>query len=305
MLVSQLLLSFVVLGGWLVAGLVWEPTSAGWGARVGLDLGAPLGAECAAALVELFRARHLLVFSGQDFSLEEQIRFMGYLGPVLHEEGSGIGFVSNVKEGAALGVSELSFHSDTGHCAVPLEAVSLFAEDVEGCVTSTRFANVAAAYGRLPVGLRSRVASLVCENAMPVSLDGRNVGVSVAEGMPRAEHPVVWRHPVSGEPGLMVNANQTTRIVGLEDAESRELLEELFSVMYAEDAVYEHSWRQGDVVVWHNLAVQHARGGLEGNGRRTLRRVALGEKGFWEQCPTLRYADFKNQQNTAEDKATA
>ncbi|MEV5122348.1 hypothetical protein AB0K49_06035, partial [Streptomyces decoyicus] len=70
MLVSQLLLSFVVLGGWLVAGLVWEPTSAGWGARVGLDLGAPLGAECAAALVELFRARHLLVFSGQDFSLE-------------------------------------------------------------------------------------------------------------------------------------------------------------------------------------------------------------------------------------------
>ncbi|MGW7023388.1 TauD/TfdA dioxygenase family protein, partial [Streptomyces decoyicus] len=159
MLVSQLLLSFVVLGGWLVAGLVWEPTSAGWGARVeGVDLGAPLGAECAAALVELFRARHLLVFSGQGFSLEEQIRFMGYLGPVLHEEGSGIGFVSNVKEGAALGVSELSFHSDTGHCAVPLEGVSLFAEDVEGCVTSTRFANVAAAYGRLPAAMRSRVA---------------------------------------------------------------------------------------------------------------------------------------------------
>ncbi|MEU7550886.1 TauD/TfdA family dioxygenase [Streptomyces sp. NPDC044571] len=282
-----------------MAGLVWEPTSAGWGARVEWDLREPLDAVRAGEFVELFRARHLLVFSGQGFSMEEQIRFMGHLGPVLREEGSGLGYVSNVKEGAALGSSELSFHSDTGHCAVPLQAVSLFAEDVEGSVTGTRFANMAAAYGRLSAGLRSRVAGLVCENAMPMSLDGRNVGLEVAAGMPRAEHPVVWRHPVSGEPALMVNANQTTRIVGLEEAESRALLEELFEVMYADEGVYEHEWRQGDVVVWHNLAVQHARGDLGGDGRRTLRRVALGEKGFWEQCPTLRYADFENHRKSA------
>jgi taurine dioxygenase len=122
--------------------------------------------------------------------------------------------------------------------------------------------------------------------------------LDVPEQSPRATHRVVWSHPVTGERGLLVNENQTTRIDGLPEEESRGLLVELFDLMYRSDEVYEHRWQQGDLVIWHNLAVQHARGDLGGDGERTLRRVALGEKGFWEQCPTLRYEDFANHEDT-------
>ena len=36
----------------------------------------------------------------------------------------------------------------------------------------------------------------------------------------------------------------------------------------------DHEWRQGDLVVWDNLTVQHARGNVEIDGpERTLRKV--------------------------------
>ena len=44
--------------------------------------------------------------------------------------------------------------------------------------------------------------------------------------------------------------------------------------MYAPDNVYEHTWQVGDLLVWDNLALQHARDAV--NGRRTLRRVPVG-----------------------------
>jgi hypothetical protein len=38
--------------------------------------------------------------------------------------------------------------------------------------------------------------------------------------------------------------------------------------------VLDHEWRRGDLVVWDNLAVQHARGNVEIEGpERTLRKV--------------------------------
>ena len=40
--------------------------------------------------------------------------------------------------------------------------------------------------------------------------------------------------------------------------------------------VYEHRWRNGDLVVFDNLAMQHARSNVELNGPgRTLRKVML------------------------------
>jgi taurine dioxygenase len=66
----------------------------------------------------------------------------------------------------------------------------------------------------------------------------------------------------------------TARIEGLSDDESEALLEELFAHLYRPEAVFEHDWRQGDLVVWDNLAAQHARGNVKLQGpERTLRKV--------------------------------
>jgi taurine dioxygenase len=44
-------------------------------------------------------------------------------------------------------------------------------------------------------------------------------------------------------------------------------------------AVLEHRWRKGDLIIWDNIALQHARGNLEGVGRRVLQRVIVGSEG--------------------------
>lgn len=40
---------------------------------------------------------------------------------------------------------------------------------------------------------------------------------------------------------------------------SAELLKELFATLYAAERRYEHIWRRGELVIWDNLAIQHAR----------------------------------------------
>ena len=66
----------------------------------------------------------------------------------------------------------------------------------------------------------------------------------------------------------------TREVVELPPGESEELLEELFAHLYAPDLVYEHTWSDGDLVVFDNVALQHARGDVERDGpSRTLRKV--------------------------------
>ena len=40
--------------------------------------------------------------------------------------------------------------------------------------------------------------------------------------------------------------------------------------------MYEHHWRNGDLVIWDNVALQHARPPIADGTRRTLRRVVCG-----------------------------
>ena len=68
----------------------------------------------------------------------------------------------------------------------------------------------------------------------------------------------------------------TDRIVGVPRAESDALLAEIYAHLYADEAVYEHRWLPGDLVIWDNLSVQHAR--PEPNDQpRTLRRFHVSD----------------------------
>jgi taurine dioxygenase len=81
-------------------------------------------------------------------------------------------------------------------------------------------------------------------------------------------------HPVTGAAILYTSAMQTDSIVGLPEHESEDLLARCWDILYAPDNVYEHAWQIGDLLVWDNLALQHARDAV--TGPRTLRRVPVG-----------------------------
>ena len=69
-----------------------------------------------------------------------------------------------------------------------------------------------------------------------------------------------------------------------------ELLKKLCATLYASERRYEHVWRRGDLLIWDNLAIQHARTRAAelSQGRRVMRRVQLGKVGFIEQLERVR-----------------
>jgi taurine dioxygenase len=75
--------------------------------------------------------------------------------------------------------------------------------------------------------------------------------------VPDLEIPVVRKHPFTGKPCLFVNEGYTTRITGVSEAESKELLDYLFQHVTRPEFIYRHQWREGDLLVWDNCATQH------------------------------------------------
>jgi alpha-ketoglutarate-dependent taurine dioxygenase len=82
------------------------------------------------------------------------------------------------------------------------------------------------------------------------------------------------------------------QLSGLSWEASGELLREVFAHLYAAENLTEHVWRRGDIVIWDNITFQHARGSIEGVGRRVLQRVAVGEKSLWEMNPAAVTGDL-------------
>jgi taurine dioxygenase len=164
----------------------------------------------------------------------------------------------------------------------------LYAMEVPESGTTTRFANASRAWQRLPESLRERIRGLTARHAFDLTTqrgDERYRFVDLPEREPRAVHPVAYPHPRTGTPVLYVSEMQTVRLLELDEAASDALLEELFAVLYAPDNVYEHRWQPGDLLLWDNLALQHARDPMPAEPR-TLRRITLATKGVQDQVDT-------------------
>ena len=71
------------------------------------------------------------------------------------------------------------------------------------------------------------------------------------------EHPVVRRHPETGELGLLVHPTSTRRIVELAETESAALLVLLHAHTVEPERAVRWRWREGDVAFWDNRATAH------------------------------------------------
>ncbi len=264
------------------------------GAEVSGDLHGPWDDARRAALRSLLNRHRLLVFRDQALTHPEQIAMMEAIGPVLHAP-DGVGFISTDKTKGGLGTGELAFHADLVFTSHPFWAICLQAVDVIDGATSTRFADAVRAYRQLPDALRQRIDSVDVLSAMPVDMGGDQLEHDVPPGMPQHTWPAVIEHPRSGDRLLFVNQQHAAHAVGLPRSESAALLREVFTYLYAEDNVYEHIWHRGDLVLWDNYALHHARGNLQSRGPRTLQRVVVAPKSFFDLCPQIDMTDPEYQ----------
>ena len=108
-----------------------------FGVELHLDLRDGLSPEQASELRRLYAEHDLVVLRAQQLTMEEQVRALEHLGPILHVDNGLITRDSPI----GLGGAELCFHSDYCYSPEPLHGISLLAIDVVDGETSTRFAS--------------------------------------------------------------------------------------------------------------------------------------------------------------------
>jgi alpha-ketoglutarate-dependent taurine dioxygenase len=237
-------------------------------------------------LQRVFRERELLLIRDPTMDrrfqtyLCELLRAEGQPDPVVVEENASRQasfYISNKRDGAAAPFGELMFHSDAMWSTEPYAVLSLWAEEVAPPVTPTRFTSVTHAWDTLPDELRERLAAFEVEHTNQIQERGE-VGERLLLA-DRAECATTTSigHPNtrSGRTMLYVCAMMTSKILGLPADESEALLQSLFEHIAVPERTWEHEWRNGDLVIWDNLAVQHARSDVAEDGPvRTLRKAA-------------------------------
>lgn len=252
----------------------------GW--EVDVDLGTTLGAKDQEALRQIYLRDGLVLLRNQKLSMEQQIEACSIFGPVLRNSRENY-IVSNVHEDGFLGDRELLFHNDVPYVPAPYLGGSLHALEVDSGVSATRFASNLRAWNRLSEDLKQRIENL---NALHIKgRSGQRTRMTDLEpGDNCAVHALVGCQKETGRRYIFACIEMTGFVIGMPEVEGEELLQELFAHMYQSEETYEHQWQKGDLVVWDNLAVQHARSQVSG-GVRTLQRVTIAEYGYWDQYP--------------------
>ena len=256
-------------------GVELRPLAVPFGVEVvGLDVRDASNAD-RACVIDAFFERHLvLVRDQQQVSIDQQLAFASWFGtirtpsreihPHLRETDLRYTYLSNTREdGTGGGNAELTPHQDYSFAADPVGAICLYAIEVSTTGGETGFIDAAAAYSRLPAALRERIGT-----ATAVHVERFPRGPTPN----RVQHPVVLHHPVTGIPILFVNPLFTESIP---DAGDESLLVELQASFAAPAIQYWHRWRPGDLLIWDNLALQHARNEFPAADHRTIRRCQV------------------------------
>ena len=245
--------------------------------------------ETVAALREIWTDRGLLIFRNNDLRIEDQIRFATYFGTPSEtntrtdpDRDPRILLISNIRENGkpigALPDGELQFHSDSAFHEEPLMATLLYSVEIPSTGGDTLFSNATAAYDQLPAPLKNQLEDLTAVNGYNYSTQVKRTGYDRSSG-PHAIHPVLRTHPETGRKAIYVNRLMTEEICDLTDADSESILHDLFDRMEESDIRYTHVWKTGDLLMWDNRFVQHARTDFPSTERRLLRRVGLlGDK---------------------------
>lgn len=250
-----------------------------FGVEIQHDLSCPLTDEQGKELVRLLWEHSLILARGQRLSMERQREICALAGPILLRAGES-GYLSTTPDVKA-SQSELAWHADAAYTDAPFDVLALHAVDVIDDASSTRFVSAEQALASLPARLRQRLDSQQVEMISPTydALAGRCCDRPDPIAQKRGEMPAIFRNPHNGRDCIWVSELQAARIIGMDWKESRDLLHEVYEHLYQPDQMFEHRWRNGDIVIWDNIALQHARGSLKDCGKRVLQRVIVGREG--------------------------
>ena len=245
--------------------------------------------ETVAFVRERWAEHKLLLFRGQSVDEDALVDFSRHFGELeihvrteyLSPEHPEILYVSNKRNGersvGILADTEVGWHYDQIYLPRPAVGSLLCAVEIPPTGGNTYFADMAAAYEALPDDIKAKLDGRKATQ----SYEAFNRAYSVPTNdeqkkkSPDIDQPIVRTHPITGVKSLYLCPGMTTQIVGLDEAESRELLDYLFEWTVQPRFVYTHEWRLGDCLMWDNACTMHRRDPFDGQHARLMKRTTI------------------------------
>ena len=230
----------------------------------GVDLSKPLSNQqqdeihraLAENLVIFFRDQHIT--PGQHLAFGRLFGDLHFHPAAPHEAGHPELLIIKANENSVRANGE-GWHSDVSCEPEPPMGSILYIKECPPRGGDTLFANMYAAYEALSDRMKSYLEGLTAVHDGEHVFRGlyANLGVQDKPAYPRAEHPVIRTHPVTGRKALFVNRGFTTHIQGIPRDESSAILKYLYE--HAENPLFQcrFRWQPNSIAFWDNRCAQH------------------------------------------------
>ncbi|WP_341663460.1 TauD/TfdA family dioxygenase [Vibrio sp.] len=244
-------------------------------------------------LYQAYLDHKVLFFHNQSMTPEQHLSFakrFGQLEPV-HP------FFPHLEEQEQVVVIETSpgsppsksyWHTDLTWQSIPCRCSILHAKLCPETGGDTIWTSMEAVWLSLTLNEQNALRRLTATHALhafegsrydSVTEDGQSRVAKISTQYPPVTHPLIVRHPETGNPTVYVNEQFTREVDGLSNEESEVLLNKLYQRARLPEFQVRFSWQPGSVAIWDNVSTQHFAVTDYGDNLRRLHRVTVrGEK---------------------------
>lgn len=263
-----------------------------FGAEIILDDVRHLDDAQVADLRALVCEHEVVVVRGQSLDVDEQValsRRFGPAGPVPFIEPSPdhpevIKVLKEAADGGAFNFGG-AWHSDFSFQPEPPSFTLLFAIDIPPYGGDTLWASMTAAWRHLSDDRRAELLSVTAvhtaRDAYSRRMQPLHSGLSAMNivcddtANDTELHPLVVRHPETGEEVLFFNRAYVRDLLGVEADRVQPLLDWLHAHTTDARFTLRHRWSAGDLVIWDNRSTQHYALNDYAGFRRELHRTTV------------------------------
>lgn len=249
------------------------------------------------AIYRLWQEEPLLLFRRQSLSERQQVAYSKRFGDLdilvrddmLSPDYPEIIYITSLQRPdgtplGGLGAYEVYWHHDQIYRERPASGSIFYAVEMPEGEGRTSFCNTKLGYDAMSDDLRRRLDGrratakygMKKNSSTRRDFAGRPEEMKkIEERTPAATHDIVLENPATGQKSVYLDPNKTLAIEGLEDDETRELIDAVNAHMLQDRFVYTHEWRNGDVVMWDNARLWHQREAFDVSRPRFARRTTI------------------------------
>ena len=264
-----------------------------------IDLRLPLSDAQVAEIDRVMDQFAVVVFPAQELNDDQEFAFAKRLGPLeetravvdVHKQRLAYNQMNDISnldtDGSILALDDrrrmfnlgnLLWHSDSSFKATPAKYSMLHARVIPPEDGNTEFADMRAAWDRLPEKTKHQIESLVCDHSLIYSRAQLGFDSFTEQELINytpVPQRLVRRHPGSHRKSIYL-ASHIGTVHGMPRPEAMVLIRDLIEHATAREFVYSHKWKQFDLVMWDNRCTMHrARPYDDKNHKRDMRRMTL------------------------------